>query len=82
MPRLRAGLIGTSVGVAVLALVLAVTVWYKKGRPVPCSWPNPVQRFGNQSDSNSFSLEAPTDSEDRRSSGSTTSSNELQEGRA
>lgn len=78
MPRLQAGLIGAGVGVAFLAVVLAVTVWYKRGRPVPWTLSNPLQRFSHRSDNNSMGLNARAGEEERRSSDSTTSSNELE----
>nr|XP_021191864.2 uncharacterized protein LOC110377335 [Helicoverpa armigera] len=77
VPRLRAGLIGTSVGLIVLALVLAGTIWYKKGRPVPWNRPSgPIQRFSNGTDTLSMQNDRAVEP---RLSTSTTSSDEQQQ---
>ncbi|KAJ8727064.1 hypothetical protein PYW08_015461 [Mythimna loreyi] len=82
VPHLQAGLVGAGLGIVFLALVLGVVIWYKKGRPVPTlpwTWSNPLQRFSHtRSDNDSLGMSVRVGEEERRSSDSTTSSNELE----
>uniref|UniRef100_A0A2H1W9G8 SFRICE_018113 n=1 Tax=Spodoptera frugiperda TaxID=7108 RepID=A0A2H1W9G8_SPOFR len=77
MPALQASLIGTSVGIVFLGLVFVGVLWYKKGWRLP--WPTSLKRFSTRTETESMNINRVpgTVNIERRSSNSTTSSNEF-----